>query len=117
MFHKIINPLVAIVLPALASGCVNPYERNYQALPNSSNTPPEQFTGEPRLEAASTDNTRSEVARMYQNGYGIIGISAFVSASRSPSEALAQVKKVGAAVAVANEEVCRVTGIDPLIRG
>jgi len=92
--------LPALVVAVIVVGCANPYETSYRPINVSSITPPAQFTGEPRLEAASSDNGRSEIFRMYQDGYGLIGVSAFVSEAHSASEVLAQAKKVGAAVVV-----------------
>jgi serine protease Do len=51
---------------------------------------------EPWIMSAGAD-PKADVRRMYEDGYSVIGVSAFVGAAAAQSGAIEQAKKVGAA--------------------
>ena len=104
---------ICLVLGALGA-CANPYEKFYQDLsqPNAAMFAP--YKGEPTISYAS-GNVRDDVNRMFEQGYGIVGVSAFVAPSQGNASVIAQAEKVGASnVLVTSKYQSTVQGSMPI---
>jgi hypothetical protein len=90
-----------LAIAVLLAGCANGYEKFYQPVP-----PPSMgfapFTGDPQLTYASAP-LRETVLQMFRAGYGLTGVSDFTGPAQNPAGAVAQAKKVGAAVIVISQ--------------
>lgn len=89
--------LLALALLASLTACVNNYQRFYQDFTNGNTAPYEKFAGEPRIASAGPDLKRT-VLNMYEDGYGLIGQSAFVGPTATREAAIQEAKNVGAAI-------------------
>ncbi len=80
-------------------GCTNGYEQFYKPTPGLANSliHVQPFSGEPRL-ASNSGDVKRDIRAMYEQGYVLVGVSDFVGAAANQSGAIAQAKKVGAAV-------------------
>ncbi len=93
--------LALLIFTLAISGCANGYEKFYQASP----PPPPgaiqfvNFVGEPRV-MTSSGNLAEDAKHMYEDGYGLVGVSSFIGPAANQSGAIAQAKKVGAAVVI-----------------
>lgn len=99
MIQRAVRTLTVLALAALLAACANGYERYYKPADVPYTGGFESFTGEPRIQASSGD-ARRDLYNMFEDGYGYIGQSSFVGPAARDSGAIAQAKKVGAAVVV-----------------
>jgi hypothetical protein len=95
---------IAILVSACLSGCAtNGFEKYYKPMPGSetiaTNPRFEPPPAQPKVYAHSSD-TNADAARLAEQGYVLIGTSSFYGPSKkvSESQAIAQGKKVGAAL-------------------
>lgn len=94
MRSRAFGVVAAVGLAALVSACVNHYQRNYQpATIDYGQLAP--FTGEPQVASGSKD-AEADIARMYADGYALIGHAKFSAPQTSQSLAAQQAKAVGA---------------------
>jgi membrane-associated protease RseP (regulator of RpoE activity) len=96
-----IRIVAALGFTLIVSGCANGYSKFYQ----SSSPPPPSATqflpyeGEPRIVASGGD-AAADSMRMFEDGYGLVGVSSFVGPPENQKGAIEQAKKVGAAVII-----------------
>ena len=90
--------IAAVAIAAALTACASPYEKFYQprAIGQASGFAP--VTDEPRL--ITGGDSKRAVLDMYEEGYGLIGVSDFVGPAGKTDGALKQAKKVGAAIVV-----------------
>jgi membrane-associated protease RseP (regulator of RpoE activity) len=93
-------------IAVLASGCVNPYIRNYQPA-EIKNLRFEKTTllapsGEPRL--VTSEDLKGDALKMRENGYVLLGRSKFQAAPVDEKLALAQARKIGAEVVMVSHK-------------
>lgn len=94
-FARARNCALAVCFAISLAACANPYEQFYKDLSGGHSLGFQQPKGEPTVSYASSDIT-ADVNRMFENGYGIIGVAAFVAPQKGEDMAIAQAKKVGA---------------------
>lgn len=87
------NWLVLILAAVVLAGCANGYAKFYKPVPEGALTIPSQE--EPVVFAGSGD-PKQDVAQMFVESYGLVGVSEFNGAAQKHAGAIAQAKKVGA---------------------
>lgn len=106
--------LAVALLAATAAGCQNPYQRYYQSAANNGTIPFAKVSGEPRIVASSGD-PKTDVRHMFEDGYGLVGLSSFVGRATGPVGAIAQAKAVGAEIIVVSAKYLNtVSGAMPI---
>jgi len=102
-------------MAAVLGGCANGYAEFYQ--PNTSPGVAQDailFAGVPQVRA-STGDARQDIDIMYTDGYGAVGAATFNGPMNNIGGAIAQAKKVGASVVVANRRYTdTLSGVLPL---
>ena len=103
----------AIVALLALSACQSAYSQFYKPIPdNDLDLLP--FNAEPSIGAGSGDE-RGDVIKMYEQGYGLIGVASFVGASQPESAAIEQARVVHAAVVLISSKYRNTaTGAVPL---
>jgi len=102
MEHRL-RRLPVLFIALFLAGCADGYKQFYQPIPQSPQDAQSRqlvpFKGEPRI-AISSGNAAEDYRRMFEDNYGPIGFSSFIGPAADQALALAQAKKVGAAVVV-----------------
>src|SRR5579872_5194222 len=88
---------VLVGMGALAAGCTSRYAETYQPNSQTLDAGFVRSAGEPVVERASEDINR-DVSAKYEDGLGVVGLSAFIGVGESESGAVDQARQVGAAV-------------------
>jgi membrane-associated protease RseP (regulator of RpoE activity) len=104
----------AIFVVVAVAACASPYERFYQS--RSADTRSALPEGvEPRIIAGSS-NPQQDIQQMFEDGYMLIGQSAFVGPEQNVRGAVKQARKVGAKVVVTYSKYRNtVTGTIPVM--
>jgi C-terminal processing protease CtpA/Prc len=90
----------------LATGCVNPYVKNFQSADlhkqPSENQPLLPYSGQPQL--VTSQDLKADALKMRENGYILLGRSKFQASPINEKLALKQADKVGAEVVLVNHK-------------
>ena len=86
--------LMIVLMAVWVSGCTSGYKQFYRPL--SGAPVPDPLNSEP-ITASSTGNTETDILRMFEAGYVLIGSSNFVGPLEDTSAAVRQAKSVNAA--------------------
>lgn len=87
----------ALSFSLFVAGCANDYQKFYQPNPPP---PPAAvqflpYAGEPQIVPSAGDSV-ADIMKMYENGFGLVGVSSFVGPARDQKQAIEQGRKVGA---------------------
>jgi PDZ domain-containing protein len=89
--------LCVLACIAALAACTSRYAETYQPSGEAPDAGFVRSAGEPRVERASEDIGR-DVSAKYEDGYGVVGQSAFLGLGESESGAISQARQIGAAV-------------------
>ena len=109
--------IVWVVFSFAVAGCANPYQSFYEAaqIPPPPTAQRINFIGEPRV-ITSSGNLPDDIKMLFEDGYGLAGSSNFVGPAQNQVGAVAQAKKLGAAIVVIGSKYqSTATGAIPLV--
>jgi membrane-associated protease RseP (regulator of RpoE activity) len=97
--------LAVTILAALVAACADPHAESYKDLTHTTmaDADVEPYSGPPRL-VESAGDPKMDVFLMLDQGYAVIGESAFYGDARNPTAVLDEARRVGAALVVVGSD-------------